>query len=56
MNQNQELLNKIRESLIPFMKDFDNGNRNNRLSKEVIAGFSGFLENLILELLKEKEV
>lgn len=53
MEQDQELIEKVRDKIVPLMKDFDTGNRGNRLSKEIIAGFGGFLENVVMELLKE---
>jgi len=52
--QNQELLVRVQDKFVPFMRNFDAENRGNRLSKEIIAGFGGFLENLVMEILEEE--
>lgn len=43
----------IQEKLRIFMHEFDAENRNNRLSRIMIAGLGGFLENLIIEIIDE---
>ena len=45
----------IKEELSKFMHDFDAENRNNRISKVMIAGMGGFLENLIMEIIQKIE-
>lgn len=43
----------VQEKLRTFMYEFDAENRGNRLSKEIIAGLGGFLENLMVDFAKE---
>lgn len=45
----------VKEKLREFMHEFDAENRNNRISKVMIAGMGGFLENLIMEIIQEVE-
>ena len=45
----------IKSKLEKWMHQFDAENRNNRLSPCMIAGMGGFLENLIIEIVKEVE-
>ena len=53
---NTELERKIvQNKLSKFMHQFDAENRNNRLSPCMIAGMGGFLENLIIEIVREVE-
>lgn len=47
------MINKVKEKLVPLMREFDAENRGNRLSKEIIAGLGGFLENMMLKFAEE---
>ena len=54
----KQVLELVRARLKSFMNDFDAANRGNRLSRELIAGLGGFLENFIVGIIlsvREKE-
>ena len=48
----QKLRDLIKNDLSVFLREYDTENRGNRLSRALIAGTGGYLEDFIFELVK----
>ena len=51
--KDNEIIQLIQRRLGPFMVNFDNMNRGNRLSKELIIGLGASLEEFLVPWIKE---
>jgi len=53
MVKDKDLRPVVQKKLRKFIQEFDISNRGNRLSKELIAGLAGFLEEFIVKIYYE---
>lgn len=49
----ENVRDKVRQSLTEYFNVFDTENRGNRISREIVAGLAGFLEDLIVNIVKQ---